>query len=248
MNFKIYLAINALSNTGIKRFMKSPCHYQYFMTWGSEPTTAQELGSLFHLAVLEPDRYLTDVTIYDEGIRRGKKWDEFQKANEGKTIARPDDVETVKLMADSITCHDTASGILQGAQFEFTVMWNDPAYGFACKARPDILRPDLGIIADLKSCQDAGPDSFMRDIQTFGYDIQAAWYLSGLQIAFPGIYNTFLFICTEKKPPYLTAVYNAQFLIQSGADKIKPVLAQYAECLKTNTWPGYPDKIIDLII
>ena len=49
-----YHSSPGLSFTGFKHFMRSPAHYKHFLTSEKKQSHAQKLGSLLHLATLEP--------------------------------------------------------------------------------------------------------------------------------------------------------------------------------------------------
>jgi hypothetical protein len=57
----------------------------------------------------------------------------------------------------------------------------------------------------------------------------------------------FVNIAVEKEPPYAVALYRIdEDSILRGANQLKQLKALYAECLKTNTWPAYGDKVRDI--
>lgn len=66
-------------------------------------------------------------------------------------------------------------------------------------------------------------------------------YLDGLNTLAPHD-RKFVFVAVEKEPPYAVAVYELEEdALQLGRDDYQKHLAQYAECVKTNRWPGYGD-------
>ena len=57
-------------------------------------------------------------------------------------------------------------------------------------------------------------------------------------------HTKFIFIAVEKDPPYGVAVYEAtKGMLKTAKKQIAPLLDVYAECLKTDVWPGYKDEL-----
>lgn len=248
MSNEEYHATDALGSTGLKELAKSPAHYKAWKEDGAKTSKALEIGHATHLLILEPDLFDKEVCIYN-GIKRGKKWDAFLSTNQGKTILKPHEYDTLVGMNDAIWNNETASGLLTiEGPVEQSVFWEDQHYGFQCKCRPDKTIPAIGILADLKSCQDASPEGFSRACGKFGYHIQAAHYLEGMNTAQGAVsYQTFVFIAVEKAQPFSVGVYRADYnFIDAGRETIYPLLQRYAGCLEGDVWPGFDDKIVDL--
>lgn len=72
---------------------------------------------------------------------------------------------------------------------EESFFWKDEETGVECKCRPDSYGEISGqpICVDLKTCQCAETEKFMRDAIKLNYDIQAAHYCDGLN---GGIYSS----------------------------------------------------------
>ncbi len=251
----------SLSKGGLSDLLKSPAHFRVNMTAENAPTPAMIFGSAFHSLILEPEK--GEVVVAPDINKRTKagkeEWAEFQEENQNRIVISPTDHEEIMNMKMSLEAHDTAYGILtKQGHTEESVFWENPLHGFLCKCRPDKRVPSLSALVDLKTCVDASPKEFSRACANFGYDMQAAWYLHGINIAQDETkYTSFIFIAIEKKPPYAVAVYNAdQLFLDTGRNKIngkrgfdiiKPSLIDlYAECLKTDNWPCYPDEVQDL--
>ncbi|MDD4970823.1 MAG: PD-(D/E)XK nuclease-like domain-containing protein [Paludibacter sp.] len=76
--------------------------------------------------------------------------------------------------------------------------------------RVDLANKTERFIADLKSTKDLSQSEFSRDIETFGYHIQAAMEIdilnAALRLPEEKKYETFIFVCVENHPPY-DAIY-----------------------------------------
>jgi len=259
MNINDYHKDPALSSSGVKALRRNPAAYLASRQLVGKGSDAFSLGSAAHTAILEGDKWLDSVAVTPSdvlsksGSRAGGKYHDWVAGQGNKTILTQGQADQVSAMCQSIfehPGHTTARSILlqPDAVMEQSIFYEDPIRGFMCKTRPDIRVPGFGMLADIKTCIDASPSGFSKACAAFGYDVGAAFYLAGCNIALQGIYySEFVFICIEKEPPYSVACYLADSeFIQAGQRKIAPVMDVYQECLETNTWPGYEDGLVAL--
>ncbi len=83
-------------------------------------------------------------------------------------------------------------------------------------------------------------------VEQMGYDIQAASYLH-----ITGA-SHFVFCVAEREAPFLSAEYElgrddttGKDYLVGGFKKYRALLNRYAECVRTNEWPGYgPAKVL----
>ncbi|QMP19197.1 exodeoxyribonuclease I [Pseudomonas phage Persinger] len=170
---------------------------------------------------------------------------EWSKNNGTRTVLTQEQWDQLHAMRDAVMAHPAAGKLLTGVPgvAELSVYWNDPMTGVLCRCRPDWWRED-DLLVDLKTTDDASLEGFARSIANWRYDVQAPFYLDGVRIATGRKPRGFVFIAVEKKPPYAVGVYvlDAESLELGRAQYIAD-LKRYAECERTNTWPGYGDKI-----
>jgi len=160
-----------------------------------------------------------------------------------------DDFETINAMADSLQRCSTAMNILEHpqARFEESLFWDDFEHNVPCKVRIDCTRPDIRLLADLKTAASAAPSEFARACANYNYDIQAAHYLEGAYTVLGQTFDHFCFIVVEKTPPYAVAVYRAHNqMLANGHERAKKAKQIYAECNETGSWPAYPDTVQDI--
>jgi exodeoxyribonuclease VIII len=153
-------------------------------------------------------------------------------------------------MRDAVMSHELAGPLIERATYrELSALWTDERTGQLCKARWDAPDADAGVIADLKSCDDASPSGFRRSLGRWAYHRQNAFYMDGAAAVAPGSFDTFVFIAVEKRPPYGVAMYRLPAsAVQAGRDEYEPLLQRYAECVRDNHWPSYPAEVLDLDI
>jgi len=123
-------------------------------------------------------------------------------------------------------------------------MWTDAATGLQCKCRPDWLTDDGRIMVDVKTTENASPREFARSIEAWRYQVQASFYLDGVEQSTGTRPEQFIFICVEKKAPFACAVYAADAeMIAAGAKAAARDLEVLATCKAADAWPGYSDQI-----
>lgn len=236
----------AVGHSALLRIMRSPAHYQEYVTHPPEPTPAMQLGTAFHTALLEPDRFGRSFVVtpkFDRRTKEGKTAAEAWEANSaGKTALTAEQMTAIQSMACLVRCHTGAERLLANGLAEMSGFWVDPETGIECKCRPDFLAMDGDTITgmvDVKTCCDAGADGFSRAIATLGYDVQAAFYQDGFK-ALTGRTIPFHFIAVEKDAPYAVAAYQASDeLIEVGRAKYRGALQLLKWCREHGMWPGY---------
>ena len=206
-----------VSNSMLNLLNKSPQTLAKFIEHGGEATPAMNFGKAFHMSILEPEKFITDIAIYDGKTKRGKAWDEFSSENEDKTIITAVEFECIKGMEDRIT--NVVPHLLEGIK-EVVNIWEE--VGIKCKGKVDIHNPITNTIIDIKTTSDKSLSSFKSSAYKYGYHRQAAFYLDGFQA------KEFIFVVIEKKAPYDIGVYIAgDDFINHGREQYKQLLTTY---------------------
>tara|TARA_R110001606_G_scaffold393036_1_gene562598 strand:- start:2784 stop:3575 length:792 start_codon:yes stop_codon:yes gene_type:complete len=200
-----YHADPALSSSAIKTVAtKSLAHWK-----GQErkDSPAFALGSAVHAELLEPEKQLL---VRGPDSRRGKIWSEGKAEAEarGKIFLTEADYDLAKEMSDACLENRMANHLLMNPEMiaEASFFATCPSTGLDLKTRPDGLIRDAGIVLDIKTTQDVSPHGFDRTIRSFGYDLQAAFYMYVLKLCDIRTEN-FIFIGIEKEKPHVTACY-----------------------------------------
>jgi hypothetical protein len=254
MDNATYHAHAAVSKSHLDLVAKSPLHYwsRYLdpNRMPQEPTAAMAIGSAVHTHVLELDQWDAQYVVAPAGIDRRTKvgkaeWDVFQTAIGTRTVISREDADLVMRIGRSVLSHPAAAYLLGlPGKAETTHMWTDAGTGLQCKCRPDWLLDDGSMIVDLKTTEDASSKEFQRSIAKWRYQVQASFYLDGIQHATGKRPEQFVFIAVEKKPPYACAVYVADAqMIEIGRDTARRDLDKLNVCKAADYWPGYSDGI-----
>lgn len=237
----------AISKSRLANMSKTPAYFKWCLDNPQEPTEDLIIGSAFHKFVLENNDFNKEFAVLpsvDKRTKVGKaELEEFMLKNEGLDFINLDAYFMIEDMANSLARNPYVEKLLKG-HHEQSMYFADEFTGIECKIRPDCYKVigDKVIITDLKSCKSAEPTDFMKDIVKYHYDLQAYMYRLGVAktLNIPIENVLFVFVCVEKKAPYLSAVYEAsQDIFDRGEMLFRKYIGMYKECLETNNWYGY---------
>jgi hypothetical protein len=241
----------SISKSGLDQIAKSPAHFQWFLSNPTEETPALVFGRAFHTMILEPEKADEEIVILPDswmtkkecGISIEDQKENFRLQHRGKAFLTADMAEMARGMTKSVEEHAAARVVLRKDQgkAEVTALWTDVDTGVDCRARFDWLRED-GLIVDLKTTRCAKPEVFEKLALEHRYHVQAAFYMEAYRRVTGQEPAGFAFVAVEKEPPYCACVYVSQpDFLQLGRKEYLQNLTTYAECLKTNDWPGYEE-------
>jgi hypothetical protein len=249
MDEKEYRMAPAIAGSDAKHILppKTPAHYAAHMAGETrkEQSRAMLMGTMSHLAVLEPEKLDGAFVEKPEGIdfrtKEGKEW----KAQVGSTpILDVEEARAVRGIRDSIAAHDAAKGLLAETKSE-VAMFAEHRTGLWLKGKLDALKD--GVIVDVKTTS-AGADAaaFARQCFSLNYHVSAAWY-SYLAQANGIDAPKFYWIAVEVAAPFAVAVYEIDpRAIQLGMRLMKEALELIATCEDEGHWPGYGDAVMTL--
>ena len=256
VSFDDYAAWDAVNSHLLNGFSRTPAHVLYDLQHGGKDRTAAlDLGWLVHLAILEPDRFKSEIVVPPKVDRRTKvgkeTWAQFQAANPGAQFVDADTMAKAKAMRDAVLAHPTAGPFFSGKGYnEISLLWEDEASGLLCKARIDRvgLIGEWPIVGDLKTARDASRRAFERSVNSYGYHVQAVHYLEGLQAIQPtpdgSPFRRLVFFVVESDPPHCVALYELDDLaLDEGAGTRSRYMRTWKECVQTGQWPGYASGI-----
>jgi hypothetical protein len=239
-----YLAVDAASKSRLWTLhSKTPAHCRV----QREATPDMAWGSAAHVALLEPDRFAAAV-LRGPADRRGKKWSEFLDANPGKLVLPEAEFDDVVAMQNAVMQnHQVKALTTRAGVSEASAFWQDPDSGVDCKIRPDRYVEGLSLMAELKTTNDASPDTFRRTAMRLGYDLGDALYTEGWAAAGGGEVEDFIFIVVEREPPYAHAIYQLDEPARlRGRTIMQKALLTYQQCKAAGQWGGYPAQVTTL--
>lgn len=242
-----YNTLEGESISTLKEMLKSPKHYRHRKSFQKATTVSMSMGTTSHVAVLEPERFLEEYSIWKgtdkdgkKQVRNGKKWDEFQEQNAGKIIIKDDEYKAAISLRDAVRRDDVAMKYLAMGEPEIALQWNDPDTDILCRGRADwITRVDGELcLVDLKTTRDASPIMFGRDVAKMSYHLQAAFYADAVEQA-TGESPRFIIVAVENYPPFDVVTYEVcEDTLAIGRLAYGELLTKLKECRASNNWPG----------
>ena len=220
---------------------RSPAHYKYALEHPTKDTPALKFGRALHSAILQPLAFEDEYAITPDIDRRTKDgkaaYEWFMQQNAGRTLLTVDEYETISEMREAVLNDKNAYELLCDCLAEIPLFWTDESTRIRCKCRFDAVKQ--GVIVDLKTCQDASTDRFMKDALRFGYDVQAAHYIRGYRSQHDET-PEFWFLAIEKTPPYAINLIKAgDAFIDRGTMQLIDLMDKLAYCRKHRSWGGY---------
>jgi len=257
-----YHALPAMSKSSWGSFAVNGDNFLFERSTVGKATSWYTLGSAAHCALLEPylfaDNYVVapPEVLAADGSRRGKKYTAWQAQQADRTILAQDQMDHIRGMVQSVMTdprRELPRQLLTGGVAELSGVYRDPDFPEIWqKIRPDYL-PGRCLAVDLKTGKKgtAAPDRFARDCVNYGYHHSAWLILRGLTQLTGKQHTRYIFVVVETEPPYLCATYemswdkNPKWLIRAEQD-LKPLFAQFNECLQVGKFWGYPDDLVAL--
>ena len=236
-----YRAAPGVNKSTLWELRKSPAHYKYALEHPTKDTPALRFGRALHSAILQPWDFEMSYAIMPNIDRRTKdgkeQYEQFMRNAAGMTILTEDEFQTIRDMTEAVRSDKWASSLLYDCLTEVPLFWSDLGTHIRCKCRLDAVKQ--GIIVDLKTCQDASTDHFMRDALKLGYHVQSAHYIRGYKSQHDET-PEFYFLCVEKTPPYAINIIKAgDSFIDRGTMELMDLMDKLAFCRKHRSWGGY---------
>lgn len=271
--FDEYASWPAVNHSRLTGFKHTPAHARDLFLNEKPPTKATEFGWLAHIAVLEPHRLWDECCKRPDVDGRTKEGRPILNAfketlapggvNFGKKVITEEEAEKLERMSAHVRAHETAREYLSGpGHNEVSIIWKDPETKIPCKSRLDRLavvssmpgvQADFApkaqqfmVAIDLKTLGDAATTrNVERSIYNYDYASAAAMYLEGLNAVFPSNeMRPFVWLIVETNPPYLVRLFTPNpDLLEWGHQRWHRWIRQYAECRRTDNWPGWDPGI-----
>lgn len=225
-----------LSYSSLSAFKEAPSVFINYKIGKKEQTDAMLFGAMLHCLVLEPQDFFNRYHCLEDGdicnqiggakpraTKAYKEWKEvaIQEAGD-KIIVETNDYLAAKIIASNVLHNRASRKILDlGWQHETPVEWEFKNFKF--KGFIDGMGDK--VIFDLKTCADAEPDKFQREIMQRGYYLQAAMYLYAT-----GQMRDYYIIGVDRKGG--VSVHKLEMaLIEHGMTEYNKLLDKFNECI-----------------
>jgi len=254
MTMDDYQAVDALNHGGLQMLARSPAHLFAWTKDERRPPRGERAGqlegSLAHCLILEPGEFPFRYAVGPDVHRATNAWKAFVAANPGRICLKEEQLSAAQHQALSVRALPDVAKLLARGHPEVSAFWRHPTLGTLCKCRPDWVHPvgtDAApgvILLDVKTYSDASPAEFARQVARKRYHWQAAWYSDGYYLASGIPVIGFVFVAVETEWPYAaSAVMLDDESLEMGRRELAPLVERYAQCVASNSWPGYPAGI-----
>jgi hypothetical protein len=239
---------SAVSSSALRTIEKSPkaflaAHNALYR----KETAAFSFGTVFHMALLEPELFKAQYVIMPKfsgtgSVAARKVWKASQRSD--AVILTEEEYQDLQGMIDSVLSHRDAANILRHGEAEMTGLYRDPITGIKCRIRPDFLHFGHMALLDVKTTTDVRESEFQKSIMKYGYHTQLAMYKEGIELITGKDVQYTLFLVCEKSPPYECALYMPDTeMLDKGRMNYQAALTKLHECLTTNVWDPYQNRI-----
>lgn len=241
---KTYRAAPGVNVSALKGMRLSPKHYFHGLTEQSDSSKALVIGTIVHLATLQPELFAKS---YVKRPERWKDWrtDASKAWRDEQIVPVITDAEELTIIGvrNAIHGHKRAWKIISSGDCEVACFRVHEATGLLMKGKADVLAMDdngMMVLADVKTCGygAASEDAFSGFMSEHNLHQQAAWYISLFGA------TDFIFIAAEKEPPYDVSLDHVHpDDLELGRRVNEAAIRRVAECQKQDRWPGYSDNI-----
>lgn len=178
-------------------------HRQYILGIRKPPTVEMQMGTLVHLAVLQPDKLEGSYVIAPDkfmtkagGLSEAKDavaWIE-ENAN-GKIVLSSKQMDRVACMAN-VAKEALGELVEQATYIETPYYWESEGHKLRCLPDMELVYEDVEVI-DLKTARDASVRGFEAAAREREYALQHVHYLDGMARKYPGRKLRFSFLVVE---------------------------------------------------
>jgi len=249
-----YHAGVGISSSYIRRFGQSQLHA---IEHKQESSPNLKFGTASHALIVEGQE------AFDKEVRvltgspytKAYKEEKAEYEEQGFIVLKESEVETIQSMKENMVYEGNAYLDAKGKIAEASIYWYED--DILCKCRPDMICPPLNepnsdnkiVVVDYKTTISCEPFAFNKSVKKYGYDMQAAWYRRGIQMAGYDI-DSFVFIAQEKVHPYASKVFRiTEEQMNFGWTMMENYLEEYKEYQKGKPLSIYNSpNVVDLVL
>ena len=249
-----YHAGVGISSSYIRRFGESQVHA---VNHKSESTPTLKFGTAAHALIVEGREAFDKEVRVMEGspYTKAYKEEKAEYEEQGFIVLKEADLELIEGMKANMVYEGNAYLNAKGKLAEASVYWYED--DILCKCRPDMMCPPLNepnsdnrmVVVDYKTTISCEPYAFNKSVKKYGYDMQAAWYRRGIQMAGYDV-DEFVFIAQEKVQPYASKVFKiTKEQMDYGWTMMENYLEEYKEYQKGKPLTIYNSpNVVDLVL
>lgn len=199
-------------------------------------------GTLLHMALLQPERLVSDVAVWQGKMRKGAEWEAFEADNDGKLILRRDDFSQTMSVYGEVKNHPMCGAKLAGCHAEVAMLLTDQ--GEQCRGQVDAVDLKNRRIIDVKTT-DAGvsKDACERTIRSLHYREKMALYrrwIAMITKTDPTSWRCWnLFISMNETCPAIAFMRITDDALEWGESVMMNALQKYSEAKRAGVFPIY---------
>jgi len=223
-------------------------HHRLNPEWKESSSDAFDIGTAAHDLIID-DRSDRIVVINADSWRTKEAKEQREAARaEGKLPLLEEQANAVLAMLAPLREAMASSPDLAGLgklDPERTLVWQDPLSGAWLRARPDWITTDRSIILSYKTTSaSAEPDAYTRTLLNFGYDMQAAFEMNGVEVIHGTAPTHYIWVVQEVQPPYAVSLIGLSPELKAYAQaQFDAAVSRWAQCMANNVWPGYSERV-----
>jgi len=258
MTMQAYLEAPGESKHSLDNLRKCPAYYMDVQMGrvAEQKKTHHTIGTALHELFFErkrnwlvrPDTYIASDGKEKPWTMASKSCKAWMRDHGNKPILTKPEERWLEETVETMRLNPHVKQLPLSGEFEQSLFAYDDRTGLLIKTRPDWIAPN-GVFIDLKSTTDASTDKFSKDLNAYGYHIQAAMArkvarLLGME------FNSYFYIIVEKSDPCRINVRQLQYTaIDLGAFIIDDLLELLVKCKESGYWPDYSgeDKRIGMV-
>lgn len=219
-----YHKAKGISSSDFSLIAKSCLAYEYkgLMSWSSP---ALSIGTLYHTAILEPDKLEEEFFVCPTKGTTTKAALEAQETNPGKTMVTEDDLIKAKQAAARVNA--VFGDILGEMKKEYSFFVEDENYGIIRKVRPDAHNDT--IVIDIKTTREDNPQDFFKSFFKYRYDRQAAYYFDTLRLTGIDIEEFYIIAVPTVGNPAPFGIRVSEEVLEKGRFEYLELLSKYRD-------------------
>ena len=206
-------------------------------------------GTLAHTILLEPEKLVDSVAVWNGDRRAGTEWKEFNEANKGKLIMRAADVREVQSACRAVRSIQPVNELLRRKRDTELAVFGKVSKTF-CRGLIDSVTTDDGprTLIDLKTTsQSIDEESINRTIRRLCYREQLAFYTHLFEQATGDPIDKVVLLFVSLETGGVRLVRLTTSAIQFGFARMVAAIESVERCIESNDWPTfYAESICDV--
>ena len=226
-----------------------------------KPSQFMDSGSLIHALLLGDGKEIVEIHAKDFKTKVARQQrDEAHEA--GLIPVLTEEISHAREIIDDVRLELEDQKInISGGQSEMMVQWEEEATNgntVLCRGMLDKFIYERATIFDVKAVSFGKPEVCQANSIKRSDSIQINAYMSGIASLHPELMGRlqFVFLFVEclgpsgklkSDPPYCVSPLQPDGILQElSMRKWQQAIDLWEECLRTDTWPGYADRIISM--